>query len=570
MGRKVFISVLGAGLYEECKYISEDFESEKVRFIQEATLYQIGADHWSEDAVAIILLTAKAKKENWNRNITERINFKKEIVPYEGLESRLEKMKLPFIPVALPIPDGSNEGEMWNIFEILYDQLQEGDELYFDQTHAFRYLPMLVLVLCNYSKFLKKTTVKHISYGNYEARDITLNKAPIVNLLQLSSLQDWTYAAANYLENGNVDRLVSLCNTTLAPILFDAKGLNKNASALSKYVKYLNAIVDERRMCRGINIVESTNVKSLKNIACNLKETVIKPFRPVLEQINQSLDLFDVNTNPRNGFEAAKWCFQNGLYQQAATVLHENVVTSICFLNQLEWKVEKDRALINIVFQITVFKIPEEKWKLPKGYENDINNCKNKIIQLLQNKMIITLSDDFVRLSELRNDFNHSGMRNNPLKADGIKDRLLLFLQTIPEKFSQDFIKPCSSEVSKPILINYSNHPSTNWGEAQLAAGAEYGEIVDIPFPQVESNGDEEYITDLAERCCAEICLFFKEHLATERTVHVMGEPTLVFEIVIRLKQEGITCLASTTTREAVEENGIKTSKFSFNRFRRY
>ena len=60
-------------------------------------------------------------------------------------------------------------------------------------THAFRYLPMLVLVLANYAKFLKNVTVKSLTYGNYEAREGT--NAPIVNLLPIAALQDWTTAA---------------------------------------------------------------------------------------------------------------------------------------------------------------------------------------------------------------------------------------------------------------------------------------------------------------------------------------------------------------------------------------
>ena len=120
------------------------------------------------------------------------------------------------------------------------------------------------------------------------------------------------------------------------------------------------------------------------------------------------------------------------------------------------------------------------------------------------------------------------------------------------------------------MLINFSNHPSEFWPEAQLNASRELGELLDMPFPIVDPECDESYIEALANECCAEILKTFEAHQATERAVHVMGEPTLVFEIVIRLKQEGITCLASTTTREAVEDNGVKTSKFTFSRFRRY
>lgn len=38
MARKLFISVLGAGFYENCVYVQDDFKSSQTRFIQQATL----------------------------------------------------------------------------------------------------------------------------------------------------------------------------------------------------------------------------------------------------------------------------------------------------------------------------------------------------------------------------------------------------------------------------------------------------------------------------------------------------------------------------------------------------
>ena len=35
-------------------------------------------------------------------------------------------------------------------------------------------------------------------------------------------------------------------------------------------------------------------------------------------------------------------------------------------------------------------------------------------------------------------------------------------------------------------FINLSNHPSAAWGADQLAAAAQYGTIVDVPFPNID------------------------------------------------------------------------------------
>ena len=35
------------------------------------------------------------------------------------------------------------------------------------------------------------------------------------------------------------------------------------------------------------------------------------------------------------------------------------------------------------------------------------------------------------------------------------------------------------------MFINFSNHPSVRWSAEQTAAAIEFGDIVDVPFPDV-------------------------------------------------------------------------------------
>ncbi len=113
------------------------------------------------------------------------------------------------------------------------------------------------------------------------------------------------------------------------------------------------------------------------------------------------------------------------------------------------------------------------------------------------------------------------------------------------------------------MLLNLSNHPSALWPAVQLAACG--GKVLDMPFPQVDPDGDEAYIEKLADEYLDKI-LKTKDVSA----VHIMGEMNFTFALVNRLKANGIRCLASTTKRATVEENGVKISKFNFVRFREY
>ena len=122
------------------------------------------------------------------------------------------------------------------------------------------------------------------------------------------------------------------------------------------------------------------------------------------------------------------------------------------------------------------------------------------------------------------------------------------------------------------MLINLSNHPSPNWPEIQLQAAIQYGKIIDLPFPEVNPAGDEEYIQTLCEEYLQKIDVICRDKACpvSTLTVHIMGEMTFSFAMVNALQKRGITCVASTTERIASEENGVKKSEFRFVQFRKY
>lgn len=119
------------------------------------------------------------------------------------------------------------------------------------------------------------------------------------------------------------------------------------------------------------------------------------------------------------------------------------------------------------------------------------------------------------------------------------------------------------------MLINLSNHPSAKWPENQINVATQlYGNVVDLPFPNVDPTGDEEYITNLANEYLAKVLEIAQQDIVY---VHIMGEMTLTHKLVNMLSINNITCIASTTQR-IVEEGpaGEKIVTFRFERFRRY
>ncbi len=404
MARKVFISVLGTGFYKPCIYGDTGITT---RFIQETTLLSIGAKEWSIDDTGIVLLTSLARTSNWEVADNKRKDPKTNATEdYYGLKLRIEGLQLPFQVQEKDIPDGKNEDEMWTIFTTLFNALQDGDELYIDLTHAFRYLPMLVLVLTNYAKFLKGVTVKSITYGNYEARDG--DHAPIVDLLPIVALQDWTHAAAALTRHGDAGAIKDIVKQ---------QGLAENEDALNDLVNNLVAVTAEIQTCRGTSILDATNIKEMMASLRQLQSTMPKPMTPIIEKISESFNQYNTEFDVNNGWLAAQWALQHNLLQQAATILQENAVSYFCIRHNIPFNDEYRRDRVNKAAFIAFNHTPKENWRC--NSEKEIQ----RIEKLLSDEKLTSplFLNTFNNLTTFRNDLNHFGMRKDPKSWDEIK-----------------------------------------------------------------------------------------------------------------------------------------------------
>src|SRR5574344_2050783 len=415
MTRKVFISVLGATDYGVCDYQKDGVSYGKVRFIQEATLtYLFKEDNWSDYDCGIILLTKKAEEKNWIDN-GQLDKTTKQPKQQAGLKTCLSKFNIP-IKAVTGLPDGNNEKEIWEIFERAFQEIEKGDELYFDITHGYRYIPMLILVLCNYAKFLSDVKIKSITYGNYEISERGTKPGIIVDLLPLTQLQDWTFAAADYIRNGNVQ---------------DLSELNTNDSTLSEFTESLVEVIGERQTCRGIDIIKTTNFNRLLNITNNIESTSFKPLNPIMQKIKESFEQFDAEENIRNGYNAAIWCFDNKLYQQSITILQETIISDICINNNLDWQKRKYRDYVTSAFYILEHNTPKSGWQSKE--EKDTPKWEEEmgiIDKLINSEITKCWINLYSKVEDLRNDINHSGMRDN---AKTISEFITLLTNCITE-----------------------------------------------------------------------------------------------------------------------------------------
>jgi CRISPR-associated Csx2 family protein len=583
MARKVFISFLGSSFYGECQYSWDDFTSSKTRFVQQATLECIKYKENAYPDVVKILLTNGEKgsrNTNWDKEISVKYNFqKKQDEPYIGLEKVLEELSINASGV--DIPDGKNEKEIWEIFDIIFDLLQKDDKLYLDLTHGFRYLPMLLLVLGNYAKFLKKVTVVHLSYGNYEARDT--DTAPFVDLLPLSKLQNWSTAAKDFIDYGKTNDLKTLLEADNNPILRNTQGKDETAQAIRKISNRLQDFSETILANKLDKIIQGTNIHEEIDILKNKNKIIPRPFIPIIEKINDKLELFQ-NDDLKNVFAATKWCIRHELYQNAYSILLEGIISIVLNLVNEDYLcttplMEAKRGILIYVAECRASPKPLynketciTNLRISKGLQNDSDLLKSiagKIWDLVGTDK--EFAESIMRLSSMRNSYMHAGTGTNLLGSfinlkDKIKEcnkKLYNWYQHVEQNHNLQINK-----IDRNMLINLSNHSSANWHPEQLAAAQSFGEVVDIPFPAVDPNGDESYIQTLCDEYVEKV---LQAANGKKAVVHVMGEMTLTFSLVYALQSKGLNCMASTSKRITTDKgNGTKEVQFIFNRFRKY
>lgn len=574
MARKVFISVLGTGFYGKCRYVKEGFSSSETRFIQQATLEMLTQEEeWGEGDRGYILLTADARTKNWKICGGKREQRPgAEPLPYTGLCDEVSSIHLPFPVEDVDIPNGSNEAEIWEIFDVVFSKLQEGDELYFDLTHGFRYLPMLVLVLGNYAKFLKRAKVKSITYGNFESADkkVSPPQAPIVDVTPLANLQDWTSAASDFLRHGDASLLQECSMRELRPILCEAKGTDAEASNLRALAIVLRDFADELRFCRGVSLYEGSSSAKVRTYMEKVKGQYLKPLLPLLGDIRTSLDGFR-SKEATNLLRASELCFEYGNYQASATLMQEGIVSILCLRHSIPVDDESRRGLVGKALEKSRLR---QCGKLQEYKPADEADKEQKIEEVSQDSLFTAeFLREYSNLTKVRNDMNHAGMRckPSPLQVNAMRKNVEKCLAYFVKDFSWGGLEGAAvpQKPTDRLFINLSNHPSSTWDEKQRAAAEELGgEIKDIAFPQVKPSDTVADIDKLAQDKVDKI-----EALAQDKavTVHVMGEMALTYRLVRLLTSRGIRCVCSTSNRHVKDEgDGRRVVEFHFEQFRDY
>jgi len=160
---KKAISFLGTANYAMTSYILND-KSFRTNLFPEALNSFFNPDE-------LLVFLTKDAEAKYLADLASRLNGKTTLRP-------------------ISIPDGKDEAEIWGIFETLTQNVNEGDSIVFDITHAFRSIPFLAMIAVSYLRAAKGIELNAIVYGAYDAR--IDDKSPVFNLTPFVTLLDWT------------------------------------------------------------------------------------------------------------------------------------------------------------------------------------------------------------------------------------------------------------------------------------------------------------------------------------------------------------------------------------------
>jgi CRISPR-associated Csx2 family protein len=448
---KVLISFLGTNNYIACNYFlgTEENKVSDVRFVQEAVIKLLCQDFTEEDKI-LFFLTDEAKERNWKDDGQFDYKLKAPRIQ-KGLASTMKGLNLQAKTHEFRIDNGFSSNEIWNIFETVFGKLNDGDEVHFDITHAFRSLPMLGMVLMNYAKAIHKDlTIKGIYYGAFEklgaapvvARmPLEERNAEIINLISFSIMQEWTNAANEFIHSGRTKGIEELIkeNNLKKIITTEDKAVFET---FKNFSKALNNMSFALSTVRGNEIVNAVVFAEVRKIADELSEQkFVAPLQPLLERISNTTKVFSFEGNYEvlNGFRAIDLCLEFNLIQQGITLHQEMIIT---FLIDYFKKHHNQRGLTfkkwqcrNVFSKIlTYLALPKEKRKKRFGKQTNLADNLMKIdVSILKE-----FSALYAKLRLFRNDINHGGFEaSNHYKGEDFKNRLITISTETKEAINQ-------------------------------------------------------------------------------------------------------------------------------------
>jgi CRISPR-associated Csx2 family protein len=310
-------------------------------------------------------------------------------------------------PQKVSIPNGESEGELWEIFRTMSDNLTEDEEVVFDITHAFRSLPLVAFIAAAYLRKTKNINLKAIIYGAFEAKkkkEDGTEVTPVFDLTPFVDLLDWMAATDKFVTTGNAQGLADLLKKSHQALWRNAVPENRLnlPRQLQGLGSALNGLSLALALTRPHEVSErAEDLNSKLSASVSELEKWAQPFVVLLEKIKESYAPFS-----RNDLETQRklicWYVEREQFTQAFTLAREWLVSVTCRLSKEDMIEGRQRAeeLLNRALEQIREKVTKDIGGSP--------SLPSEVVSAWQ------------AVSDLRNDLAHCGFRKQPRPSNKI------------------------------------------------------------------------------------------------------------------------------------------------------
>lgn len=318
------------------------------------------------------------------------------------------------------IPNGSDEGELWRIFESVTDAIPRGSRVIFDITHGFRSLPFLVFLTVAYLRRAREVSVLHVLYGNFDARDrmSTPPRVPVIDLTPFVDLLDWLTGVEALRRRDDAEPLAGLLRDAHKRVWREGGG-DASPEGAPQYLEQASKALGE--LSQAIHLARPMDVmgvaQRLREVLPSVRGEVARwapPFALLLEEVEREYVGF---AHPQPGRLDEE---QLRLHLDLIRRYVEQDLAAEAVLLAREW-------LVNLVLR----SVAPDDWLVrdrrrdveealsPRAWEDPARNPLRGAVPRIE---AIRREWDF--LHDLRNDAAHCGFRVEPRSLGTIVKRV--------------------------------------------------------------------------------------------------------------------------------------------------
>jgi len=347
---------------------------------------------WDFD-VMLVLTTAGAEKNSWP--VVASMN-----------DPRIRKIS---------IPDGNSTDQMWQIFDLVIENVEEGDTVTFDITHAFRSLPFLAFMFAAYLKTARQVKIKAVLYGALEMSRET-GEAPVLDLTEFISMLDWITATEQFVQTGDARRLSGLLEE-------HANGKESSKTA----AQTLRDVSRAAFLCQPFSLMDSASQiePDLRKAASDFSGTS-RPFWVLSETIIQNFSGFaqhgqrDILNTLKIEYQLIEWYFEHGQLIQALALAREWMIDLVGYRLNLPLdfgyaeRTSLEKALSGII------KVGKEQTNPDTGEKYTftvslLNSYGTKIYTEWPEQDLVLLKKIWGMVPNFRNRLGHAEHQQNPM-----------------------------------------------------------------------------------------------------------------------------------------------------------